>query len=76
MIINTHTPNLFLLGMTNIIFFFNYLIKNIQWTHKNGLVSFSPLLLSRAEELETALMEMVEQDNRRQLSAKVYLKLI
>lgn len=26
----------------------------------------------RAEELETALMEMVKQDNRRQLSAKVY----
>lgn len=27
----------------------------------------------RAEELETALMEMVKQDNRRQLSARVYL---
>ena len=27
---------------------------------------------SRAEELETALMEMVKQDNRRQLSARVY----
>lgn len=26
----------------------------------------------RAEELETALMEMVKQDNRRQLSARVY----
>jgi hypothetical protein len=26
----------------------------------------------RADELETALMEMVKQDNRRQLSAKVY----
>ena len=29
----------------------------------------------RAEELETALMEMVKQDNRRQLSARVYKKL-
>lgn len=29
--------------------------------------------LTRAEELETALMEMVKQDNRRQLSAKVDL---
>jgi len=28
-------------------------------------------LFIRAEELETALMEMVKQDNRRQLSAKV-----
>lgn len=28
----------------------------------------------RAEELETALMEMVKQDNRRQLSARVYKK--
>ena len=29
------------------------------------------LFFSRAEELETALMEMVKQDNRRQLSARV-----
>lgn len=28
----------------------------------------------RAEELETALMEMVKQDNRRELSAKVCCK--
>lgn len=27
--------------------------------------------ISRADELETALMEMVKQDNRRELSAKV-----
>lgn len=30
------------------------------------------LFFSRAEELETALMEMVKQDNRRELSARVY----
>lgn len=28
--------------------------------------------LNRAEELETALMEMVKEDNRLQLSARVY----
>lgn len=33
------------------------------------------LLSYRAEELETALMEMVKQDNRRQLSARVCRKL-
>lgn len=32
------------------------------------------LTFFRAEELETALMEMVKQDNRRQLSARVYLE--
>lgn len=35
------------------------------------LDKFSLFLFYRAEELETALMEMVKQDNRRQLSAKV-----
>lgn len=33
------------------------------------------LPIYRAEELETALMEMVKQDNRRQLSARVSKKL-
>jgi hypothetical protein len=46
----------------------------------HGLLASNILLecffFSRAEELETALMEMVQQDNRRQLSAKVYSKLI
>lgn len=31
---------------------------------------------SRADELETALMEMVKQDNRRELSAKVSIELL
>lgn len=34
-----------------------------------------PFSIYRAEELEIALMEMVKQDNRRQLSAKVTTKL-
>lgn len=38
------------------------------------LSNFFPFI--RAEELETALMEMVKQDNRRQLSAKVRLESI
>lgn len=33
-----------------------------------------PVFFIRAEELETALMEMVKQDNRRQLSARVHSK--
>lgn len=31
------------------------------------------IFFDRAEELETALMEMVKQDNRRVLSARVHL---
>lgn len=34
------------------------------------ILYFTPFF--RAEELETALMEMVKQDNRRQLSARVH----
>jgi len=34
-------------------------------------IAFSLSSVSRADELETALMEMVKQDNRRELSAKV-----
>jgi len=37
----------------------------------HSIYSFQFPLFIRAEELETALMEMVKQDNRRQLSAKV-----
>jgi hypothetical protein len=33
------------------------------------------IFTSRADELETALMEMVKQDNRRELSAKVNIVL-
>lgn len=36
-----------------------------------AFMPFNFFLFIRAEELETALMEMVKQDNRRQLSAKV-----
>jgi hypothetical protein len=42
----------------------------------NHVIYICVLFFSRAEELETALMEMVKQDNRRQLSARVYLKFI
>ena len=34
------------------------------------------LFFSRSEELETTLMEMVHQDNRWQLCAKLYSRLI
>jgi hypothetical protein len=55
----------------------------LQWEYQFKLQKvFSPTLhvtlmpsnffpFTRAEELETALMEMVKQDNRRELSAKV-----
>lgn len=36
------------------------------------MIHVLPVFVIRAEELETALMEMVKQDNRRQLSARVY----
>lgn len=45
------------------LFLMENFIETMQWL----------LYFSRAEELETALMEMVMQDNRRQLSAKVCL---
>jgi hypothetical protein len=61
-------------------FFFANILYDL-CIHGNGMPSvqckcvllklFLFLLLFRADELETALMEMVKQDNRRQLSAKV-----
>jgi len=39
-------------------------------------IAFFLSSVSRADELETALMEMVKQDNRRELSAKVNANII
>lgn len=50
--------------------------KQKKGSHSDNNVPRKPVIvvfiLYRAEELETALMEMVKQDNRRQLSARVY----
>lgn len=44
----------------------------LNMAYKNNHVIYFCGFFSRAEELETALMEMVKQDNRRELSARVY----
>lgn len=44
---------------------------HLEISFSNMTLIFCVLSFVRAEELETALMEMVKQDNRRQLSARV-----